>query len=122
MNILKFSKCNRCVDEKCIYYHETNNTCQLKKCSGKGDGYVNFIDKLTCTSYKKPDIEFKVASEEACNLKPIKVTMYMDVKDYACDSIKSTFEHHVDYILDLESWKEIVNVYGVKVEEDINEK
>lgn len=37
---------NKC--EKCIYYHEENNTCQSKKCSTSGYGYVTLTDRLFC--------------------------------------------------------------------------
>lgn len=33
---------------ECLYYHKENNTCQSKKCSGHGDGYVTFWDRVLC--------------------------------------------------------------------------
>ena len=38
--------------ETCVYYHENNNTCNVKKCSGCSEGYVDFLGKFNCKSYK----------------------------------------------------------------------
>ena len=43
---MKLKERSRC--RKCEYYHEINNTCQMKKCSGTGHGYVTLFDKLWC--------------------------------------------------------------------------
>ena len=37
----------------CGYYHPENNTCNVKKCSGYGWGYVTKLDRKYCTSYRK---------------------------------------------------------------------
>lgn len=42
---------NKC--EKCVYYHKENDTCQLKKCSTGGDGYVTIFDRLFCEPRKR---------------------------------------------------------------------
>lgn len=38
--------------KECDYYHEENNTCQSKKCSTGGCGYITWIDRLFCKPYK----------------------------------------------------------------------
>lgn len=35
--------------KQCIYYHASNNTCQIKKCCTGGYGYVSFLDRLCCS-------------------------------------------------------------------------
>lgn len=42
---------NKC--KECVYYHESNNTCQSKKCATTREGYATFIDRLFCKPYKK---------------------------------------------------------------------
>ncbi len=37
---------------KCIYYHKENSTCQSKKCTTSGLGYITIFDKLFCKPYK----------------------------------------------------------------------
>lgn len=37
---------------ECVYYHEENNTCQSKKVSTGGDGYVTLIDRVLCEPHK----------------------------------------------------------------------
>ena len=53
--ILKLLKRNPC--KECDYYHNTNNTCQSKKCCTGGDGTVSFIDRLFCKPYKRKEQE-----------------------------------------------------------------
>lgn len=38
--------------EECLYYHKENNTCQSKKVSTGGDGYVTLIDRVLCEPHK----------------------------------------------------------------------
>ena len=33
---------------ECVYYHKENDTCQSKKCSDGGYGYVSFWDRVLC--------------------------------------------------------------------------
>ena len=42
---------NKC--KECIYYHENNGTCQLKKCSTTGCGYVTIANILSCEYLRK---------------------------------------------------------------------
>ena len=49
---------NACITG-CVYYHKENNTCQAKKCSTGGPGYISWADKLFC----KPVIR----EEEPCD-------------------------------------------------------
>lgn len=39
--------------KECTYYHKNNGTCQLKKCSTAGYGYVTVTDTLSCKYSKK---------------------------------------------------------------------
>ena len=39
----------------CGYYHKENNTCNIKKCSGYGIGYVTKSDQSTCTFFTKQE-------------------------------------------------------------------
>ena len=39
----------------CGYYHKENNTCNIKKCSGYGIGYVTKSDQTTCTRFTKQE-------------------------------------------------------------------
>ena len=39
----------------CGYYHKENNTCNIKKCSGYGIGYVTKSDQSTCTRFTKQE-------------------------------------------------------------------
>ena len=39
----------------CGYYHKENNTCNIKKCSGYGIGYVTKSDQSTCTHFTKQE-------------------------------------------------------------------
>ena len=39
----------------CGYYHKENNTCNVKKCSGCGIGYVTKSDQSTCTFFTKQE-------------------------------------------------------------------
>lgn len=39
----------------CGYYHKENNTCNAKKCSGYGIGYVTKSDQSTCTRFTKQE-------------------------------------------------------------------
>ena len=45
----------------------------------------------------------------------VKVQMNLEIEDDFLDEIKK-IEHHAEYLLDLESYPEILTVYGVKVE------
>lgn len=38
--------------KNCSWYHENNGTCQLKKCSTGGYGYVTFMNRLSCEHSK----------------------------------------------------------------------
>lgn len=49
-------------------------------------------------------------------MKKVKITMYFDVEENCLEEIKK-FEHHADYLLNLNEYPEINSVYGVKVEE-----
>lgn len=42
---------SKCI--KCTWYNEDNRTCQLKKCSTGGYGYVTIYDGLYCTKFIK---------------------------------------------------------------------
>lgn len=53
-------------------------------------------------------------------MKTIKFEIMMDVDDNFVDKAKK-WEHHAEYLLDLDSYSEIKSVYGCKVTE-INEK
>lgn len=48
-------------------------------------------------------------------MKKVKFEIYMDVDDDFVDEAKK-WEHHADYLLDLDSYPEIKSVYGCKVE------
>ena len=39
----------------CGYYHKKNNTCNIKKCSGYGIGYITKSDQSTCTFFTKQE-------------------------------------------------------------------
>lgn len=39
----------------CGYYHKENNTCNIKKCSGYGIGYVTKSDQSTCNHFTKQE-------------------------------------------------------------------
>ena len=39
----------------CGYYHKENNTCNIKKCSGYGIGYVTKSDQSNCTFFTKQE-------------------------------------------------------------------
>ena len=39
-------KNNKC--KECIYYHESNNTCQSKKCATGREGYIGLSERLFC--------------------------------------------------------------------------
>jgi len=47
---MKLFKRNPCAE--CDYYIKENNTCQSKKVSTYGSGYVSFIDRMFCEPYK----------------------------------------------------------------------
>lgn len=47
---MKLKQVNKC--RECLYYHDKNNTCQSKKYSTYGYGYVNWWDQLFCKPYK----------------------------------------------------------------------
>ena len=49
-------------------------------------------------------------------MKTIKFEIYMDVDDDFADHAKK-WEHHAEYILDLDSYPEIKSVYGCTVKE-----
>lgn len=48
-DFLKRKSEDRCA--KCIWYHPSNGTCHLKKCSGFGYGYVSRLDRRSCELY-----------------------------------------------------------------------
>ena len=39
----------------CSYYHKENNTCNIKKCSGYGIGYVTKSDQSNCARFTKQE-------------------------------------------------------------------
>lgn len=41
--------------KECIYYISENQTCQRKKCSGWGAGYVTKFDRRNCEPVKKEE-------------------------------------------------------------------
>ena len=47
----------------------------------------------------------------------IKLSMIIDVENKDDIEALKILEHHVEYLLDLDSWKEIKSVHDVKVEE-----
>ena len=42
---------NHC--KECDYYHKENDTCQSKKCATTREGYVTWIDRFFCRTYKE---------------------------------------------------------------------
>lgn len=42
---------NKC--KQCVYYHFENNTCQSKKVTTGGDGYVTLLDRMLCKPRKE---------------------------------------------------------------------
>lgn len=50
-------------------------------------------------------------------MKKVKITMCFEIEENAMEEIKK-LEHHVEYLLNLEEYPEIISVYGVKVEEE----
>lgn len=47
-------------------------------------------------------------------MKTVKLSMIMDVEDYAVEEVEK-IEHHAERLLDLPNWPEIKNVYEVSV-------
>lgn len=58
--LLKYDYATKRIEEivpcfTCGYYHKTNNTCNIKKCSGYGIGYVTKSDQSNCTHFTKQE-------------------------------------------------------------------
>ena len=55
------------------------------------------------------------------NMKTLKVEFLIDIENDAVDKMKTVIDHHIDYLLDLESFPEIKSVYKAKMdsEEDV---
>lgn len=51
--MLKLEFSDKCA--QCVYYHESNNTCQSKKCGGVSDGTVTWFDRIFCIPYKSSE-------------------------------------------------------------------
>lgn len=49
--------------------------------------------------------------------KKLKITMFIEVNNDSDVETVKCLEHHVENLLDLDSWPEIKSVYGVKIEE-----
>lgn len=50
--LIQWFKRNVCAE--CDYYHESNNTCQSKKCATYGcHQYVNWLDRHFCEAHKE---------------------------------------------------------------------
>lgn len=45
-SFLKRKHEDRC--ERCLWYHPSNGTCNIKKCAGFGCGYVSQLDRRSC--------------------------------------------------------------------------
>ena len=50
-------------------------------------------------------------------MKTIEVTMKMNIDEDSYNELKRIINHHIDYLLDLDSYPEIHCVYGAKVSE-----
>lgn len=50
---LKNLERNPCLE--CHFYNRENNTCQSKKCSTGGSGYIGFWDRMFCEPYRGTD-------------------------------------------------------------------
>lgn len=48
----------KCLCGSCDYYHPQNNTCQAKKCSTNGCGYVTLFDMMFCKYRRKTNNKF----------------------------------------------------------------
>lgn len=49
-------------------------------------------------------------------MKTIELKMYLDIEDGTLEEM-NVLKHHIEYLLDLDNWSNIQNVYGVSVKE-----
>ncbi len=55
-------------------------------------------------------------------MKTIEVNFLMEVEDNAVEKVKKSVDHHIERLIDLESWPEIKSVYhAIAKEDEINE-
>lgn len=50
-------------------------------------------------------------------MKTIEVNFLMEVEDNAVEEVKKSVDHHIERLIDLESWPEIKNVYRATAKE-----
>lgn len=55
-------------------------------------------------------------------MRTIEVNFLMEVEDNAVEEVKKSVDHHIERLIDLESWPEIKSVYHATVKEvEMNE-
>ena len=55
-------------------------------------------------------------------MRTIEVNFLMEVEDNVVEEVKKSVDHHIERLIDLESWPEIKNVYHATAKEvEINE-
>lgn len=55
-------------------------------------------------------------------MKTIEVNFLMEVEDNAVEEVKKSVDHHIERLIDLESWPEIKSVYYATAKEvEMNE-
>lgn len=55
-------------------------------------------------------------------MKTIEVNFLMEVEDNAVEEVKKSVDHHIERLIDLESWSEIKSVYRATAKEiEMNE-
>ena len=55
-------------------------------------------------------------------MKTIEVNFLMEVEDNAVEEVKKSVDHHIERLIDLESWPEIKSVYHTTAKEvEMNE-
>lgn len=55
-------------------------------------------------------------------MKTIEVNFLMEIEDNAVEEVKKSVDHHIERLIDLESWPEIKSVYHATVKEvEMNE-
>ena len=47
-------------------------------------------------------------------MKSVKITFTAEVEDDKVDELKKTVDHHLDHLIDVDSWPEIKNIYNAK--------
>lgn len=47
-------------------------------------------------------------------MKSVKITFTAEVEDDKVDELKKNVDHHLDYLIDFDSWPEIKNVHDAK--------